>query len=85
MASKPRSMYLDAYLRDGTQRVARGERPLTPGTYLNHQLHGWAARHAYQYRRPLLRALEAEVEAGRVVAVQSARGGVGYAPRVVAA
>ena len=85
MAGKPRSMYLDVYLRDAAQRVARGERPLTPGTFLSYQLRGWARTHEYQYRRPLLRALEAEVEAGRVVAVRSARGGVGYAPRVVAA
>ncbi len=78
-------MYLDGYLRDSAQRVARRERPLTPGTYLNGQLHGWAAMHAYQYRRPLLRALDEEVRAGRVVAVRSAHGAVAYAPRAVAA
>lgn len=85
MASKPRSMYLDAYLRDSAQRVLRGARPLTPATYLSYQLHGWARSHEYLYRRPLLRALEEEVRLGRVVMVRSAHGGVGYAPRAVAA
>ena len=85
MAAKPRSMYLDSYLRDAAQRVARGGRPLTPATYLGYQLRGWARTHEYVYRGPLLRALEAEVEAGRVIAVRSAHGGVGYAPRAVAA
>ncbi len=85
MTARPQSRYLDPYLRDSAERVARGDRPLTPATFLSYQLRGWARNHEYLYRRPLLRALEEEVRLGRVVMVRSAHGGVGYAPMVVAA
>ncbi len=85
MAGERRSMYLDPYLCDSAQRVARGDRPLTPATYLSRQLHGWARNHEYLYRGPLVRALGEEVRLGRVVMMRSAHGGVGYAPMAVAA
>ena len=85
MPTKPRSMYLGPYLADSAQRAVQGGRPLTPGTYLSYQLHGWARDHAYVCRRALMRALTEEVLQGRVVIVRSAHSAEGYLPVEVAA
>lgn len=65
-----RSMYLESYLAE----TASGHL-VTPGTFLASQLRGKAKSYAGQYRRSLMRALEAEPD---VKAVQSVAGGVAF-------
>lgn len=66
----PRSKYLDSYLAE----TATGHL-VTPGTFLAGQLRGKAKSYAGQYRKALVRALEADP---CVKAVPSAMGSVAY-------
>lgn len=66
----PRSQYLEAYLSE----TASG-RLVTPGSFLAGELRGRAKAYAGQYRKALVRALEAEPG---VKPVQSVMGGVAY-------
>ena len=65
-----RSKYLDSYLAE----TATG-RLVTPGSFLAGELRGKAKAYAGQYRKALVRALEADP---CVQAVPSVAGGVAY-------
>lgn len=67
------SQYLGPYL----DAVAGGRR-ITPGTYLQGELRGRARQYSSGYYRALIRALDAEIAAGRVGIVDSVRGGDCY-------
>ena len=68
-----RSQYLTPYL----DTVAAG-RLVTPGTYLQQTLRGRAKAYQGHYYRALIRALDAEIVAGRVGIMDSIRHGDCY-------
>jgi len=70
------SQYLADYL-DAAER-----KRWTPATFLNRALTGKAKRYQSRYHGALMRALEREMSAGRVVAVPSAKGGTAYIERI---
>jgi len=74
--AKPKSIYLIPYLEMNTEKMKRGEPPITPNTFLTNTLRGNSKNYNGRYHDALRKAILAESNA---LAVTSARGSTAYA------
>jgi hypothetical protein len=71
-----KSQYVDDYMREAVERLRRGEKPVTPGTFLTGRLRGKAADWISRY----IKSLENSLVRSRWRPGESAKGSIAYYP-----
>ena len=72
------SEYIISYLSENHERMAAGQMPLTPGSFLAYNLHGRRRKYMSNYNSALHNAIDCRLDAGTITDVVSAGGQTAY-------